>query len=226
MSQSINIFFEYNNDLVGFQAFPDMMFAEIALKFFNRIGALHEDYKFFFNSKEIKIEKGQTLEELSIINNSRIHVVEIRGVTGPGIMPNNDNSPITISFRNKESIIDMQTHPSETFDNIIKKFNVMSLVGVEKLRFYFNSLEITDYNETLREKFICDKSIIDVEICFNKKIEEEKKGLIKQLDKEKEKNKELLDENNNLRQKLEIFNNENKKMKKLLEKKMNNLNIQ
>ena len=179
MSQPIYIFFEYNNDLVGFQAFPYMMFAEIALKFFNSIGDLHEDYKFFFNSKEIKIEKAQTLEELSIVNNSRIHVVEIRGVTSPGIMPNNDNSPITISFRNKESIIDMQTHPSETFDNIIKKFNVMSLVGVEKLRFYFNSLEITDYNETLREKFICDKSIIDVEISFNKKIEEEKKEQIK-----------------------------------------------
>ena len=52
MSQSINIFFEYNNDLVGFQAFPDMMFAEIALKFFNRIGALHEDYKFFSIQKK------------------------------------------------------------------------------------------------------------------------------------------------------------------------------
>ena len=135
------------------------MFAEIALKFFNRIGALHEDLKFYFHSKEIKSDSYKSLEELNIINDSRIHVVEIRGVTGPGTMPNNDNSPITISFRNKESIIDMQTHPSETFDNIIKKFNVMSLVGVEKLRFYFNSLEITDYNGTLREKFICDKLI-------------------------------------------------------------------
>ena len=219
MSQPICIFFVYNNGLIALQAVPYMMFAEIALKFFNRIGALHQNHKFYFHSKEIKLDSYKSLEELNIINDSRIHVVEIRGVTGPGTMPNNDNSPITISFRNKESIIDMQTHPSETFDNIIKKFNVMSLVGVEKLRFYFNSLEITDYNETLREKFICDKSIIDVKISFNKKIEEEKKGLIKQLDKEKEKNKELLDENNKLRQKLEIFNNENKKMKKLLEKK-------
>ena len=54
MSQPINIFFEYNNDLVGFQAVPYMMFAEITLKFFNRIGALHKNLKFFFHSKEIK----------------------------------------------------------------------------------------------------------------------------------------------------------------------------
>ena len=196
-----------------------MMFAEIALKFFNRIGGLNEDYKFFFNSKEIKSNSYKSLEELNIINGSIIDVVCIKDVIGPGTMPNNDNSPITISFRNKKSIIDMQTYPNETFDNVIKKFNVMSLVGVEKLRFYYNSFEITDYNETLRNKFICDKSIIDVEICFYKKIEEEKKEQIKQLNKEKEKNKELLNEIKNLKQKLEIFNNENKKMKKLLEKK-------
>ena len=48
MSQPICIFFEYNNVLVGFQAFPDMMFAEIALKFINRIGVLNKNLKFFF----------------------------------------------------------------------------------------------------------------------------------------------------------------------------------
>lgn len=54
MSHALVISFHYNNQNILFQAFSDMMFAEIALKFFNRIGGLNEDYKFFFNSKEIK----------------------------------------------------------------------------------------------------------------------------------------------------------------------------
>ena len=49
MSQPICIFFEYNNELVALQAFPDMMFAEIALKFINRIGGLIKNLKFFFH---------------------------------------------------------------------------------------------------------------------------------------------------------------------------------
>ena len=80
MSYALVISFHYNNKNILLQAFPDMMFGEIALKFFNRIGGLNEDYKFFFNSKEIKSNSYKSLQELNIINGSIIDVVCIKDV--------------------------------------------------------------------------------------------------------------------------------------------------
>ena len=216
MSLIWNIFFKFNCKMINFQAPPDMMFAEIVLKFNNEIGNQNLKLKFFYNSKELKSDSYKSLEELGLRNMAQIEVFVSNQIEWT--IPDN---AIIIKIRNKESNVGLCLPSSNkiTFDELAHYISVYFFIDLEKLRFYFNSSKITDYNKTLEYYNIKDESIIDFEIYDDKKIEEDKEELIKQLNKEKEKNKELLKENSILKQKLEIFNNENKKMKKLLEKK-------
>ena len=96
-----------------------------------------------------------------------------------------------------------------------------------------NKLELIEKDKTLANYKINDKSIIDIincdsehcKICCSnliEKINKEKKQLEKELNKEKDKNKKLLKEIDNLKEKFEIFNIKNKKMKELM-KTMNEL---
>ena len=212
MSLFWNICFRFNSERINIQASPNMMFAEIVLKFMNVIGNQERNLKFLYNSRELKVDSYKNLKELNLGNMATIEVIQTGWII-------HDNA-ITITFRNKEDNTNLYLLcPNKTFDELANYFSVKACIDLEKLRFYFNSSEITDYKKTLEYYKIKDKSIIDFEIYDDKKIEEDKEELIKQLNKEKEKNKELLKENSILKQKLEIFNNENKKMKKLLEKK-------
>ena len=80
----INICFINNGQPINMQATSDMMFAELAYKYFQKYGINQdtEQPKFIFNSKEISASSFKTLEELKIFNGSRIDVIIGNDVLG------------------------------------------------------------------------------------------------------------------------------------------------
>ena len=94
-----------------------------------------------------------------------------------------------------------------SFSDIMKGGYIPCTCSEEgKQHFFYNSLELIENDKTLADYKIDDKSIIDVidcepehcKICCSNlisKIEKEKNELYKQLNKEKDKTKELLKEN-------------------------------
>ena len=179
MSKQLTIIFLYEGETISIQATSNEKFAQIAFKFYQKLGFEHiEGIKFFFNSEELKPTNLKTLEELNMSDMSKINVKKYTG------------SPVTITFKNKENIKHLQTYLNEEFGNLAKKYyNIMKFGEKIKLNFYFNSIKLKDYNKTLADYKIKDKAIIDVEICENfVETDKKNKESFEKLNKEKERN--------------------------------------
>lgn len=220
----IYIYFILNGQRTGIKAKSDQMFVEVAFKYIQKEGISSEEPKFFYNSRELTLYSPKTLEEYKLRNMSMIDVVLSKYVIGPA-QPFQIEGPILqISFRKKNNIIKIQAGYNNLFDEIVKHISIYGF-GIGKHHFFLNMLELTEKDKTIADYKIDDKSIIDVidcdpehcKICCNNsitKINEEKKELENQLNKEKNKNKELFKEIDNLKRKLETSNKKMEELKK------------
>ena len=73
----INILLIKDGETINMQAKNDMMFSELAFKYFEKynINQDIEKQKFIYNSNEIIPDTYKTLDELNIYNGSRIEVI-------------------------------------------------------------------------------------------------------------------------------------------------------
>ena len=82
----INVCFMKAGDMapINMQLMDNMMFAEVAYKYFGKAGIdqIKDQPKFLFNSKELKTDSFKSLAELGIKNMSRIEVVIGKDVIG------------------------------------------------------------------------------------------------------------------------------------------------
>ena len=71
---NINVCFSKAGVPINMQVTDSMMFAEVALKYFNKMGIdqVKDQPKFLFNSKEIRNDCYKTLKELGIRNMARL----------------------------------------------------------------------------------------------------------------------------------------------------------
>ena len=69
---------------INMQVTDDMMFSEVAFKYFAKAGIdqVKDQPKFLFNSREIKPDNYKSLKELDIRNMTRINVVLGRDIIG------------------------------------------------------------------------------------------------------------------------------------------------
>ena len=75
MSNFLNLIFVLNGQRIMMQATSEDMFAEVALRYIQKAGLQDQAPKFFYNSAELKLESGKTLNELHIGPQSSIDVV-------------------------------------------------------------------------------------------------------------------------------------------------------
>ena len=78
----LNIFFTLNGQNINIQANSNDLFAEVAMKYMQKVGKVGEDLKFFFNSQELVPNSGKTLADYRITNQARIDVVLASTVIG------------------------------------------------------------------------------------------------------------------------------------------------
>ena len=78
----LNIFFSLNGQNILIQATSNELFAEVALRYVQKIGKVNEEVKYFFNSQELMPNSAKTLAEYKVGNNSRIDVVLTATVIG------------------------------------------------------------------------------------------------------------------------------------------------
>ena len=82
----INVCFMKAGDMapINMQLMDNMMFAEVAYKYFGKAGIdqIKDQPKFLFNSKELKTDTCKTLADLGIKNMSRVEVVIGKDVIG------------------------------------------------------------------------------------------------------------------------------------------------
>ena len=81
---NINVVFSKAGKTVMMQTNSKMMFAELALKYSQKVGIdlKADQIKFIFNSMEIKTDSCRELEEIGINNMARIDVVVGKDVIG------------------------------------------------------------------------------------------------------------------------------------------------
>lgn len=81
---NMNVTFIKEGQPINMQVVDSMMFAEVAMKYFNKMGIdqTKDQPKFIFNSKELKTDSYKSLAELGIRNMSRIEVVIGKDVIG------------------------------------------------------------------------------------------------------------------------------------------------
>jgi len=228
MSMPINIIFQFENVNIALPANLDELFAEVAFRYLKKINSNKEDFKFIFNSIELKPESGKTLGEYNLRDMSKILV---KSISHYNYKEEDDvGSKIIITFKKKDNSIkiQMQTYSKMIFGNLVKRFIGQVTPYNKKFHFYFNDSELIDYNKTLSDYEIKDNSTIEFEECehskscsFIPKLEKEKEELIEQLNEEKNKIEELKKENNNLKQKLENYNLKNTKKSEYLVKSIN-----
>ncbi len=81
---NINVTFIKAGQPINMQVVDNMMFAEVAMKYFNKMGINQatDNPKFLFNSKELRTDSYKSLAELGIRNMSRVEVVIGKDVIG------------------------------------------------------------------------------------------------------------------------------------------------
>ena len=215
-----NVIFSLNNQLVVVQAKFDELFAEVALRYMQKAGLTEEDnIKFFFNSKELRLDSDKTLSDFRIMaDKTEIKVIyygQIKG--GP---PDAVGPIITINFRKGQERVETQAGSDNLLAGFFQYINYC--FNKEKLHFFFNSSELIDKNKTFAYYKINDNSIIDVKDCESNHCKICCSNLIskikKEKDEEKYKNEQLLIENSILRKNMENFKIENIKLKESVKK--------
>ena len=192
-------------------------------KYLSKAGIINEKVKFFYNSRELNLTSAKTLVVYKMYNPTRIGVVLCSDIIGAPPYP--IKGPLLqISFRKGNDIIKIPSGSNNLFYEIVKNINFFG-IDRGKYHFFLNMLELTEKDKTVADYKIDDKSIIDIidcdpehcKICCSNsitKINEEKKEIENQLNKEKNKNKELLKEIDNLKGKVENLNKKMKELKK------------
>ena len=80
---NLNIFFFSNGQNILIQANSTDLFAEVALKYLQKVGLQNQDQvKYFFNSQELIPMSGKSLADYKIGNAARIDVVLTSTVIG------------------------------------------------------------------------------------------------------------------------------------------------
>ena len=81
---NINVCFVKLGVPINMQVTDDMMFSEVAYKYFAKAGIdqVKDQPKFLFNSREIKPDNYKSLKELDIRNMTRINVVLGKDIIG------------------------------------------------------------------------------------------------------------------------------------------------
>ena len=81
---NINVCFMKAGVPINMQLKDDMMFAEVAYKYYSKMGINQEtdQPKFLFNSRELRNDSYKTLAELGIRNMAKIEVVIGKDVIG------------------------------------------------------------------------------------------------------------------------------------------------
>ena len=77
----IIIFFSFQDKTIAIQSQIDKTFYEVALKFCNQIGGNLTEYKFYYNSIEIRISN-KSLYEIGLNNRSTINVINAKYIIG------------------------------------------------------------------------------------------------------------------------------------------------
>ena len=153
----MNIIFLFENRGIALQANLDELFAEVAFRYLKKINSNKEDFKFIFNSNELKPESGKTLGEYNLRDMSKILVISISHYNYKE--EDDVGSKIIITFKKKENSIkiQMQTYSKKIFGNLVKRFIGQVTPYNKKFHFYFNNSELIDYNKTLSDYEIKDK---------------------------------------------------------------------
>ena len=157
MSKPINIIFQFEGRVVVLPANLDELFAEVAFRYLKKINSNKEDFKFIFNSNELKPESGKTLGEYNLRDMSKILVISISHYNYKE--EDDVGSKIIITFKKKDNSIkiQMQTNSKKIFGNLVKRFIGQVTPYNKKFHFYFNNSELIDYNKTLSDYEIKDK---------------------------------------------------------------------
>ena len=154
----LNINFKKGNEQSIFvQATGDMMFAELALKYFQKTGVSNEDQpQFIFNSQSIPTDSCRTLTELNIRDGAKIEDYIIKEIT-PKDKNNNDKLYLNTNIKkNSKQNIDLYFLPKRvdrfgtpiskggkqkvTFIDRITKNNFTYVIKVESFK-EFNKME-------------------------------------------------------------------------------------
>ena len=71
----VNVLFILNGKSINMQAKSDDLFADVALRYMQKMGIAQESPKFFFNGRELSVNAAKSLDEYKINNQSKIDVV-------------------------------------------------------------------------------------------------------------------------------------------------------
>ena len=71
----VNVLFILNGKSINMQAKSDDLFADVALRYMQKMGIAQESPKFFFNGRELSVNSAKSLDEYKINNQSKIDVV-------------------------------------------------------------------------------------------------------------------------------------------------------
>ena len=187
---NININFNFKGNNILVPATSDMLFAEVALIYSQKIGKNMKDLKFFYNSQELYPASGKTLSEYNLCNMSIINVVEISPIIGPCKMV---RFVVDGRWTSKWTIINFPVSQTDQFEKVIEIFKEEyghSTKG-KYLRFFYKNKELfVESGKTVNDYHLDEDAEI---LCIIGEDENEK--IIK-----------LKDEINNLQNKLQKAN--------------------
>ena len=118
----VTIFFICANEGISIQAKTDELFAEVVMRYYNKIGENYGDRRFYLNSQELLPTSGRSLADYNIGKNAIIDVKLCNDIIGAGCPLLEYNKEINIKFiKNSKKIPD--------------KFQNTKLIGLLKLGF-------------------------------------------------------------------------------------------
>ena len=138
---NINIYFTFKGNNILVPATSDMLFAEVALKYLQKIGKSYEGLKFFYNSQELNPATGKTLSQYNLCNMSRIDVVDVSSIIGPFKMV---KFVVDWRWTGKWTIINFPVSQTDQYENVIERFKEeygQSTKG-KYLRFFYKNKEL------------------------------------------------------------------------------------
>ena len=207
---NININFNFKGNNILVPATSDMLFAEVALKYLQKIGKSYEGLKFFYNSQELNPATGKTLSEYKLHNMSRIDVVDVSSII---VLSKMVRFVVDGRWTGKWTIINFPVSQTDQFENVIERFKGEyghSTKG-KYLRFFYKNKELFVESGKTVDDYHLDE---DAEIlCIIGEDENEK--IIK-----------LKDEINNLQNKLQKANKTIDQLNQennLIQKKLSNI---
>ena len=197
---NINIYFTFKGNNILVPATSDMLFAEVALKYLQKIGKSYEGLKFFYNSQELNPATGKTLSQYNLCNMSRIDVVDVSSIIGP--------------FKMVKFVVDWRWTGKWTIINFPVSQTDQSTKG-KYLRFFYKNKElfvesgktVDDYHLDEDAEILCIIGEDENEKII--KLKDEINNLQNKLQKANKTIDQLNQENNLIQKKLSNIKNDN-----------------